>query len=148
MGRDGCTLNSPNLNKVSCRFCDRPRHSCAWCYMVSERILASQLPKFLLCFHTSYTHTPIVWVMELFHYCIFCGRSDTPSGMLSHVVCFYFYGNYLLIIISPSKIMFVIPHTSDIVDPGGPVVILATGSKVCRFKPGRGQWIFSECKKS
>ena len=31
------------------------------------------------------------------------------------------------------------------VDPGGPVVIiLASGSKVRRFKPGRGQWIFSE----
>ena len=30
------------------------------------------------------------------------------------------------------------------VDPGGPVVILATGSKVRGFKPGRGRWIFSE----
>ena len=33
------------------------------------------------------------------------------------------------------------------VDPGGPMVnILATGSGVRRFKPGRGQWIFSESK--
>ena len=31
------------------------------------------------------------------------------------------------------------------VDPGGPaVIILSTGSEVCRFKPGQGQWIFSE----
>ena len=33
------------------------------------------------------------------------------------------------------------------VDPGGPVVIiLAPGSEVRRFKPGRGRWIFSERK--
>ena len=33
------------------------------------------------------------------------------------------------------------------VDPGGPVVIiLATGSEVRGFKPGRGQWIFLERK--
>ena len=33
------------------------------------------------------------------------------------------------------------------VDPGGPVVIiLATGSEVRWFKPGRGRWIFSERK--
>ena len=33
------------------------------------------------------------------------------------------------------------------VDPGGPVVIiLATGSEVREFKPGRGRWIFSERK--
>ena len=32
-------------------------------------------------------------------------------------------------------------------DPGGPVVIiLATGSEVRGFKPGRGRWIFSERK--
>ena len=38
-------------------------------------------------------------------------------------------------------------HSSPnmIVDPGGPVVIiLATGSEVREFKPGRGRWIFSE----
>ena len=35
------------------------------------------------------------------------------------------------------------------VDPGGPmVVILATGSEVCRFTPGWGRWIFSERKNS
>ena len=34
--------------------------------------------------------------------------------------------------------------TSTLVDPGGPVVIiLATGSEVCGFKPGQGRWIFS-----
>ena len=33
------------------------------------------------------------------------------------------------------------------VDPGGPVVIiLASGSEVREFKPGRGRWIFSERK--
>ena len=33
------------------------------------------------------------------------------------------------------------------VDPGGPVVIiLATGSEVHGFKPGRGRWIFSAHK--
>ena len=33
------------------------------------------------------------------------------------------------------------------VDPGDPVVIiLATGSEVRDFKPGRGRWIFSERK--
>ena len=33
------------------------------------------------------------------------------------------------------------------VDPGGPVVIiLASGSEVRGFEPGRGRWIFSECK--
>ena len=35
----------------------------------------------------------------------------------------------------------------DWVDPDGPVVIiLATGPEVCRFKPSRGRWIFSERK--
>ena len=39
------------------------------------------------------------------------------------------------------------PFYSTIVNPSGPVVIiLATGSEVHRFKPGRGQWIFSELK--
>ena len=34
-----------------------------------------------------------------------------------------------------------------IVDSGGPVVIiLASGSEVCAFDPGRGRWIFSERK--
>ena len=33
-----------------------------------------------------------------------------------------------------------------IVDTGGPVVILATGSEVRGFKLGRGRWIFSERK--
>ena len=28
------------------------------------------------------------------------------------------------------------------IDPGGPVIILATGSEVHGFKPGWGQWIF------
>ena len=48
------------------------------------------------------------------------------------------YGqNNLLIVKSISKII--------IVDPGGPVVIiLATGSEVGGFKPGRSRWIFSE----
>ena len=33
------------------------------------------------------------------------------------------------------------------IDPGGPVVIiLASGSEVHGFNPGRGRWIFSECK--
>ena len=33
------------------------------------------------------------------------------------------------------------------VDPGGPVVIiLASGSEVRGFDPGRGRWIFSERK--
>ena len=33
------------------------------------------------------------------------------------------------------------------VDPGGlGVVILASGSEVRGFDPGRGRWIFSECK--
>ena len=33
------------------------------------------------------------------------------------------------------------------VDPDGPVVIiLASGSEVRGFDPGRGRWIFSECK--
>ena len=33
------------------------------------------------------------------------------------------------------------------VDPGGPVVIIrASGSEVHGFKPGQGQWIFSERK--
>ena len=33
------------------------------------------------------------------------------------------------------------------IDPGGPmVIILATGSEVRGFKPGRGQWISSERK--
>ena len=33
------------------------------------------------------------------------------------------------------------------VDPDGPMVILlATGSEVCGFKPGWGRWIFSERK--
>ena len=33
------------------------------------------------------------------------------------------------------------------VDPSGlMVIILATGFEVCRFKPGQGQWIFSEHK--
>ena len=33
------------------------------------------------------------------------------------------------------------------VDPGGPmVIILATGSAVRGFKPGRGRWMFSERK--
>ena len=37
--------------------------------------------------------------------------------------------------------------TSYRVDPGGPVVnILATGSEVRGFKPGRGRWIISERK--
>ena len=32
-------------------------------------------------------------------------------------------------------------------DPGGPVfTILATGSEVRAFKPGQGQWIFSDRK--
>ena len=31
---------------------------------------------------------------------------------------------------------------------GPMVIILATGSKVRRFKPGQGRWIFSECKNS
>ena len=36
-----------------------------------------------------------------------------------------------------------------IIDPSGPVVpILATGSEVRGFKPGRGRWIFSERKNS
>ena len=35
----------------------------------------------------------------------------------------------------------------QIVEPGGPVVIiLASGSEVCGFGPGRGRWIFSERK--
>ena len=34
-----------------------------------------------------------------------------------------------------------------LVNPGYPVVmILATGSEVRGFKPGRGRWIFSESK--
>ena len=39
-------------------------------------------------------------------------------------------------------------HTLFIlVDPGDLVVIiLASGSEVCRFDPGRGRWIFSERK--
>ena len=38
-------------------------------------------------------------------------------------------------------------HKWIIVDPGGPVVIiLATGSEVRGFKPGRSRWIFSELK--
>ena len=33
------------------------------------------------------------------------------------------------------------------VNPSGPVVIIhATVSEVCRFKPGQGRWIFSECR--
>ena len=32
------------------------------------------------------------------------------------------------------------------VDPDGPVVILTTGSEVCGFKSGQGQWFFSERK--
>ena len=33
------------------------------------------------------------------------------------------------------------------VDPGGPVVIiLASGSEIRGFDPGRGRWIFSERK--
>ena len=33
------------------------------------------------------------------------------------------------------------------VDPGGPVVlILATGSEVLEFKPGRDRWIFQSVK--
>ena len=36
---------------------------------------------------------------------------------------------------------------STYVEPGGPVVIiLASGSEVRGFDPGRGQWIFSERK--
>ena len=37
--------------------------------------------------------------------------------------------------------------TRHLVDPGGPVVIiLASGSEVRGFDPGRGRWIFSERK--
>ena len=37
--------------------------------------------------------------------------------------------------------------TNIFVDPGGPVVtILASGSEVRGFDPGRGRWIFSERK--
>ena len=33
------------------------------------------------------------------------------------------------------------------VNHGGPVVIiLASGSEICRFDPGRGRWIFSKRK--
>ena len=34
----------------------------------------------------------------------------------------------------------------NLVDPVGPAVILATGSEVRGFKPGRSRWIFSERK--
>ena len=37
-------------------------------------------------------------------------------------------------------------HKYDSVDPGGTVVILASGSKVRGFNPGLGRWIFSERK--
>ena len=38
---------------------------------------------------------------------------------------------------------------SFLVNPGDPVVIiLASGSEVRRFNPGRGRWIFSERKNS
>ena len=45
-----------------------------------------------------------------------------------------------------SVVNFVVIYI-DAVDPGGPVaIILATGSEVRGFKPGRGRWIFSERK--
>ena len=38
-------------------------------------------------------------------------------------------------------------HYNNYVDPGGPgVIILAYGSEVRGFDPGRGRWIFSERK--
>ena len=41
------------------------------------------------------------------------------------------------------------PDTNILVDPGGPAVnILASGSEVRGFDPGRGRWIFSERKNS
>ena len=43
--------------------------------------------------------------------------------------------------------MLTIKHRIRQVDPSGPVVIiLASGSQVCGFNPGRGQLVFSECK--
>ena len=43
--------------------------------------------------------------------------------------------------------MFDEPNFIPRVDPGGlGVIILAFGSEVRGFDPGRGQWIFLECK--
>ena len=46
-----------------------------------------------------------------------------------------------------SKQRYTCGHLLILVDPGGPVVIiLASGSEVRVFDPGRGRWIFSEGK--
>ena len=43
------------------------------------------------------------------------------------------------------NIIIVFNNNNKNVNPSGPmVIILVTGSEVCRFKPGWGQWIFSE----
>ena len=66
---------------------------------------------------------------------------------LTFAIRYITFDSTVLQVTNEERIYNIYIYIYILVDPGGPVVIiLASGSEVRGFDPGRGRWIFSERK--